>query len=102
MDGVVYQGFFLEPQNAWQRRYEAMRAVFVDGQPMPEVARRFGVSHGTVRNWASAFRQQHDADQAPPFSQRRAADVRRARRPKPRRRSPSPTRKPCPWKRDDG
>ena len=33
---------FLEPANATQRQYEALRAFFVDRLPGAEVAKRFG------------------------------------------------------------
>lgn len=67
MDGSSYQQFFLQPEDPWHRRYEALRAVFVEGESMADVAERLGVAHGTVRNWASEFRSQQDQGQAPPF-----------------------------------
>ena len=42
-------GFFLQPANATQRQYEALRAYFVEGLPSGEVARRFGYSPGSFR-----------------------------------------------------
>ncbi|HYK10086.1 MAG TPA: hypothetical protein VEV39_04770 [Gemmatimonadales bacterium] len=33
---------FLEPQQTFHRQYEALRAVFVEGQPLGPVALRFG------------------------------------------------------------
>jgi len=60
MDGLRYEEFFLDPQEPWHRYYEALRGVFVDGESMAEVAERLGVAHGTVRNWASAFRKHLD------------------------------------------
>ena len=36
------KNFFLQPQNEWQRRYEALRASFVDRLPAKVVADRFG------------------------------------------------------------
>lgn len=67
MDGDRYEQFFLQPEGPWHRRYEALRAVFVEEQSMAEVAKRLGVAHGTVRNWACEFRSQRDQGQAPPF-----------------------------------
>jgi len=75
MDGDRYDQFFLQPQDPWQRRYEALRAVFVEGQSMAEVAQRLDVAHGTVRNWASEFRNQQDQGQASPFFAPRMAVV---------------------------
>jgi len=36
--------FFLHPVHEWQRRYEALRASFVDRLPAKVVADRFGYS----------------------------------------------------------
>ena len=63
----AYQSFFLQPVDTWHRRYEAVRAVMVEEQPLADVARRFGVSYGTACNWVSQFRSQCDAGQRPPF-----------------------------------
>jgi transposase len=38
------QNFFLHPQHDWQRRYEALRASFVERLPARVVAERFGYS----------------------------------------------------------
>lgn len=65
---MTYDQFFLSPTDPWHRRYEALRALFVDRQSIQEVADRFEVSYGTVANWASEFRHQCDANQCPPFS----------------------------------
>lgn len=48
---------FLEPANATHRQYEALRAFFVDAQPVKEVARRFGYTEGSFRVLAHEFRQ---------------------------------------------
>ena len=54
MDDDRYEQFFLQPQDPWHRRYEALRAVFVEGPSMADVAQRLDVAHGTVRNNAQA------------------------------------------------
>ena len=95
MTNQIYEPFFLKPSDPVQRRYEALRAVFVDKQPMNEVAQRFEVHYGTVRNWASEFRAQQDAHQTPPFSFRHNAAALRSR-PTKRARSSTPTSKHCP------
>ena len=41
--------FFNHPENDWQRRYEALRASFVERLPARIVADRFGYSPGYVR-----------------------------------------------------
>jgi transposase len=95
MDGQICQGFFLQPTDTWHRRYEALRSVFVDARSLSEVADRFAVSYGTVRNWISQFRRQLDQGQPPPFSRHRCEGVLRAlarRRIARRSRSPMPER----------
>jgi transposase len=52
--------FFLEPANPTHRRYEALRAYFVDHLPSAEVARRFGYSAGSFRVLTHQFRQYPD------------------------------------------
>ena len=49
--------FFLEPANATHRQYEALRAFFVEGRPVAEIAQRFGYSPGGVRVMVHKFRQ---------------------------------------------
>ncbi len=41
--------YFMHPQYDWQKRYEAMRASFVDRLPDKVVADKFGYSHGYFR-----------------------------------------------------
>jgi hypothetical protein len=50
--------FFLEPQSAAQRQYEALRARFVQALPSQEVARRFSYSPGAFRVLCCQFRRQ--------------------------------------------
>lgn len=40
--------FFLHPRLDWQRRYEALRASFIERQPAKIVADRFGYSTGYI------------------------------------------------------
>ena len=68
MDRSMCQQFFLQPGGIEQRRYEALRAVFIDEDTALEVADRFGLSHGTVRNWVSKFGNQLEHGELPPFS----------------------------------
>ena len=67
MNELSYRKFFLQPADTLHRRYEALRARFVERQPLADVARRFGVSYGTACNWVSEFRSHCDARQRPPF-----------------------------------
>jgi len=48
---------FLEPANSTQRQYEALRAFFVDKLPGPQVAKRFGYTHGSFRVLVHQFRK---------------------------------------------
>jgi transposase len=49
-------GYFLHPAGASQRRYEALRAYFVEGMPASEVADRFGYSTASVHQMATVLR----------------------------------------------
>jgi len=49
--------YFLEPLQARQRQYEALRAYFVENLPSAEVARRFGYTPGSFRVLCHAFRR---------------------------------------------
>ncbi len=80
MTSTGYQQFFLQPTDAWHRRYEALRLVFVDQQPLKEVAQHFEVSYGTLCNWVTEFRAQRDNDERPPFFKYPPEDARRVRR----------------------
>ncbi len=66
-DTLCYQ-FFLEPADPQQRKYEALRAVFIDQLPQNEVAARFGFSHDLVRRMVSDFRGHCRQGEAPLFS----------------------------------
>jgi hypothetical protein len=68
MKDTFCRRFFLEPNQTLQRRYEALRAVFVDQQPQMEVAKRLGYTYATLRRLVSDFRAQCRAGQVPPFS----------------------------------
>jgi transposase len=55
----VRQGaeYFTEPAGAAQRRYEALRAYFLDEMPAAEVADRFGYSTASVHQMATLLRK---------------------------------------------
>ncbi len=67
MNGSNFSDYFLTPEQPAHRRYEALRAVFVDDEPMQDVAQRFEVNYGTIRNWASEFSRTYEAGESPPF-----------------------------------
>jgi transposase len=49
--------YFTEPASSAQRRYEALRAYFLDEMPAAEVADRFGYSTASIHQMASLLRQ---------------------------------------------
>jgi len=65
--------YFLEPREARQRQYEALRAYFVENLPSAEVAKRFGYTPGSFRVLCHAFRRtaQPDFFSPPPAGGRR-------------------------------
>ena len=67
MDGSHARRFFLEPIPTFQRRYEALRAIFVDDEPLDQVARRFGYTPSTLRSLASRLRADCRRGVATPF-----------------------------------
>lgn len=91
MDGGLIKEFFLEPRQTFQRQYEALRAIFVDEEPLDRVAERFGYTPATLRSMASRLRSDRRQGVATPFFSRtavgdlseavRAEDGRSPRRP---------------------
>ena len=79
MEGCHDRRFFLEPQQTFHRQYEALRAVFVEDQPLEQVAERFGYTISTLRSMVSRFRADHRRGSArPPFPPGRARATARA------------------------
>ncbi len=74
MDGSHTRRYFLEPQQTFQRQYEALRAIFVDDQPIDRVAERFGYKPSALKSMASRLRADRRQGVAPPFSSQTAAD----------------------------
>jgi hypothetical protein len=73
MDGSHARRFFLEPQQTFQRQYEALRAIFVDDEPLQGVAARFDSKPSTLRSMASRLRADCRRGIATPFFSRTAA-----------------------------
>lgn len=67
MDGSHVRRFFLEPQQTFQRQYEALRSLFVDDEPLERVAERFGYKPSTLRSMASRLRADCRRGVEPPF-----------------------------------
>lgn len=68
MDDARCREFFSQPTDPYHRRYEALRAVFVEGQSQKDVAERFGFEYNSLRQLVYEFRQQGpDATGGSPF-----------------------------------
>lgn len=69
MDDTPCRGFFSQPTHSNHRRYEALRAVFVEGRSQKDVAEQFGYDYATLRQLVSGFRQhcRSSADATPFF-----------------------------------
>ena len=73
MDDARCRQFFLDADPAtYHRRYEALRAVFVEGLPQDEAAARFGFTHGGMRQLVHGFRTALRSGSPPPFFKRRS------------------------------
>ena len=68
MDDSPCLRFFLEPTDTLHRRYEALRAYFVERRPLKEIAQRSGYSYNTLRGVIGDFRARCREDRVPPFS----------------------------------
>jgi hypothetical protein len=94
MDDQPCRSFFLQPRSTSHRRYEALRAVFIEGRPSAEVAAQFGYKPAALRVLISRFRRDIRGRDIPPFSSPTAADDppagRAARAATGRTRPPSP------------
>jgi hypothetical protein len=67
MDERHTSRFFLEPKQTFQRQYEALRAVFVEAQPIDQVAARFGYKPSALKSMASRFRAECRRGTTTPF-----------------------------------
>lgn len=70
MDDTAYRRFFEQPTQTYHRRYEALRAVFVEERSQKEVAQEFGFTYDSMRQMVREFRQRcdsNDDEAASPF-----------------------------------
>jgi hypothetical protein len=67
MDDTRCRQFFLEPAETYQRRYEALRAFFVEGRQLKEIAQQFGYQESSLRVMISNFRSEVKANELRPF-----------------------------------
>jgi hypothetical protein len=66
MEGDDDSRFFLAPEQTVHRRYEALRATVVDGEPVDRVAERFGYKTSALRSMVSRFRADRRRGATPP------------------------------------
>lgn len=74
MDNERCRRFFLEPTETHHRWYEALRAFFVEGRQLPEIAQQFGYQESSLRSMVSRFRAQVQAADLRPFLFDRSLD----------------------------
>ncbi len=94
MEGSQDRRFFLEPEQTFHRRYEALRAVLVDEEPIDRVADRFGYKHSAMRSMISRFRADRRRGVTPPFFSPTVADAPAGPAATGAGRSPRPRRSP--------
>jgi hypothetical protein len=95
MDDTRCRQFFLEPTETYHHQYEALRAFFVEGRRLQEIAEQFGYQASSLRSMVCRFRSRVQANDLHPFlCVRRLGDLRASlvlsRQPV-RRRQRSPT-----------
>jgi hypothetical protein len=74
MDDEPCRQFFLRPNETLQRRYEALRAYFVDGCALAEIADRLGYRLSSLKSMVCRFRASCGRGTWPPFFFRTDAD----------------------------
>jgi len=67
MDDLLCRQFFLQPQPTNQRRYEALRAFFVQGQTLTEIADRLGYRVSALKSMVCRFRAACARGDPPPL-----------------------------------
>ena len=80
MDDQPCRSFFLQPRSTFHRRYEALRAFFIEGRPPAEVTLQFGYKPAALKVLISRFRHDVRGQDLPPFSSPTAAGAPRAGR----------------------
>jgi hypothetical protein len=80
MDDTRCRQFFLEPQVTYHRQYEALRAFFVEGRRLKEIAQQFGYQEASLRVMVCRFRKNVKSSDLPPFFFNRRSGDRRSSR----------------------
>lgn len=75
MDDEPCRQFFLQPHESLQRRYEALRAYFIDGRSVAEIADRLGYRLSSLKSMVCRFRASCARGSSPPFFFRTDADA---------------------------
>src|SRR6266498_2691944 len=95
MDDTDCRQFFLEPTETYHRQYEALRAYFVEGRKLSEIAQQFGYQESSLRVLVYRVRNQVKANALHKFSFSRETDDlssnRAQKSPRPRQRRKSST-----------
>ena len=71
MDDTGCRGFFLAPVATSHRQYEALRAFFIAGRRLHDIAQQFGYQETSLRSMVCRFRAQVHAGEVPPFLRNR-------------------------------
>src|SRR5215475_15938217 len=74
MDDERCRQLFLEPAETAHRKYEALRAFFVEGRQLQEIAQLFGYQESSLRSMVSRFRTQMQNNDLRPFLFERSLD----------------------------
>jgi Sigma-70, region 4 len=75
MDDEPCRQFFLQPHESLHRRYEALRAYFIDGLSVAEIAERLGYRLSSLKSMVCRFRASCAHGTSPPFFFRTDADA---------------------------
>jgi hypothetical protein len=74
MDDTRCRCVFLEPVETYHRQYEALRAFFIEGRRLQDIAQQLGSQETSLRSMVRRFRAQVHAGEAPPFLGNRSWD----------------------------
>ena len=67
MDNTRCRQFFLEPAETYHRQYEALRAFFVEGRRLKDIAQQFGYQESSLRSLVCRFRNPIKTNAVHPF-----------------------------------
>jgi hypothetical protein len=67
MDDTDCRDFFLAPVATSHRQYEALRAFFIAGRRLHDIAQQFGSRETSLGSMVCRFRVQVQAGEVPPF-----------------------------------